>query len=64
MGGNVWEWCMDWYNADKTLPVVRGASWRNGDPEFLLSSSRYYIYPDNRCDYYGFRCVLVGESSR
>jgi hypothetical protein len=65
MGGNVWEWCMDRYNADKTLRVVRGASWYNfGSPESLLSSSRNTDYPDRRSDRYGFRCVLVGESSR
>jgi len=71
MGGNVWEWCMDWYDADKTLRVVRGASWRDCFHELLLSSIRfnygYYdhpVIPGARSDAYGFRCVLVGESSR
>jgi len=64
MGGNVWEWCMDWLNADKTLRVVRGASWNLNLPERLLSSRRGSDYPGGRDDYGGFRCVLVGESSR
>lgn len=65
MGGNVWEWCMDWCDADKTLRVVRGASWDfGGYPELLKSSLRFSRYPDRRNADDGFRCVLVGESSR
>jgi formylglycine-generating enzyme required for sulfatase activity len=63
MGGNVTEWCMDWYNADKTLRVVRGASWCGINPEGLLSSRRGNGIPGGRDVVYGFRCVLVGESS-
>jgi formylglycine-generating enzyme required for sulfatase activity len=43
--------------------VVRGASWLSDYPEDLLSSFRGDI-PGYRCDFFGFRCVLVGESSR
>ena len=25
--GNVWEWCEDWFNTQKKLHVLRGASW-------------------------------------
>ena len=41
----------------------RGASWRGGYPDGLLSSYRNYLTPDSR--YYGvfgFRCVLVSGS--
>ena len=44
--------------------VVRGASWSNVGPERLLSSRRNYADPGNRNSDYGFRCVLVGGSSR
>ncbi|MDC0050132.1 formylglycine-generating enzyme family protein [Verrucomicrobia bacterium] len=64
MGGNVREWCEDWYDpATKTDRVVRGASWVNGDAGILLSSERFSFNPDYRFHlYFGFRCVLVGGS--
>jgi formylglycine-generating enzyme required for sulfatase activity len=74
MGGNVWQWCMDWYqtsmnsdeirkklpalNEDGTTKVARGASWISGDPEVLLSSSRNAGALADRGDILGFRLIL------
>ncbi len=58
LGGNVWEWCEDWFNAEQKLHVLRGASWGSSAREPLLSSFRGPQTADRRwrCD--GFRCVL------
>ena len=56
MGGNVWEWCQDWYNSNKTRRVLRGGSW-NDPSSNLRAANRYGYYPSNSYYYLGFRCV-------
>jgi formylglycine-generating enzyme required for sulfatase activity len=58
LGGSVWEWCEDFYNADKKDHVLRGASWGSSAPKPLLSSYRGHQPSTRRwrCD--GFRCVV------
>lgn len=64
LGGNVWEWCSDWYNAERKDRVVRGASLVQGAPSRLLSSHRAAVSPGRRDFNFGFRCVVaVGVSS-
>lgn len=64
MGGNVWQWCEDWYDGEKEYRVLRGPSWRSYDQDRLLSSFRNGLPPGGRDDFLGFRVVLVGTSSR
>ena len=78
MGGNVWQWCEDWYRSGMNDPgvagtlswlnddggrkkyrVVRGASWADEEPNYLLSSFRDRGNPGQRRNNYGFRCVLA-----
>ncbi len=62
MGGNAWEWCMDWLNGEQKQKVLRGASWYSGDLQLtLLSSCRWQSAPDISSDDYGFRCVIATD---
>lgn len=66
MGGNVGQWCGDWYDKEKIYRVVRGASWCDfiayGN-EYLLASHRSPIPPASRLHGNGFRVVVAGSAS-
>jgi formylglycine-generating enzyme required for sulfatase activity len=64
MGGNVWQWCEDWYNSENKERVLRGASWTTFKHENVFSSCRDNVTPTVRRDRHGFRCVVARESSR
>jgi formylglycine-generating enzyme required for sulfatase activity len=64
MGGNVWQWCEDYYDGQNGSRVLRGGSWFSSRPDNLLSSYRSGYTPVVRDDYLGFRVVLVEGSSR
>lgn len=65
MGGNVWQWCMDWWNNEQRAKVLRGGSWYNGALKLsLLSSCRIHAAPDNSTDNYGFRVVVASEAGK
>ena len=63
MGGNVQQWCEDWYDTGQSSRVLRGGSWLDSYPAYLLSSFRIGG-PDIRGYGIGFRVVLAGGSSR
>jgi formylglycine-generating enzyme required for sulfatase activity len=63
MGGNVWQWCEDWFDASQKDRVVRGGSWTYDPRSVLLSSNRFHGTPGARSPAYGFRCVLAPSSS-
>lgn len=65
MGGNVWEWCEDWWNSEQKSKVLRGGSWYNGALRLsLLSSCRIHAAADQGTDNYGFRVVIAQEMTK
>ncbi len=61
MGGNVWQWCEDWFDAERKERVLRGASWVNGSSGSVRSSYRNHYPTEDRKHHCGFRCVLAGS---
>jgi formylglycine-generating enzyme required for sulfatase activity len=64
MGGNVWQWCEDWYDSDQKSHVLRGGSWLDDRRANLLLSCRGHGAPDFRGDERGIRCAVAPSSPK
>jgi len=58
LGGNVWEWCMDWGDSAQKQRVLRGGAWFGYVPGTLMSSYRLLLPANERRYDNGFRVVL------
>jgi formylglycine-generating enzyme required for sulfatase activity len=64
MGGNVCQWCEDWYNAQAHGRVLRGAAWSESFAGSLFASYRFSFPPGYRRVDFGFRCVVATVPSK
>jgi formylglycine-generating enzyme required for sulfatase activity len=75
--GNVWEWCLDWYDATYyahspnvsplgpdtgSRRVIRGGSWKD-EAGTIFPHTRNSLPPKTSADNVGFRCIIDNPSS-
>ncbi len=63
VGGNVWEWCGDWFDTNHLSRVTRGASWSNYRRNVLAITNRTEALPSGKTEMVGFR-VVIGPEKR
>jgi hypothetical protein len=62
MGGNVCQFCEDWFDTSQQTHVLRGSSWNAFIRSNLLSSYRFGAPPHGINFSMGIRCVLAPRS--
>ena len=61
LGGNVWEWCEDWYNEAQVTKTLRGGSFNDVLPGYLLTAYRFSGTMNLGNEDIGFRVVFAAE---
>jgi len=59
LAGNVWEWCEDWYDEERTTKIRHGGSWDFDGESSLRVETRGFDRPDAAYNTIGFRLVVA-----
>lgn len=61
MGGNVWEWCENWYQNSYRYKVLHGGSWDYDDETMIRIDSCGFDLPETMDDTIGMRIIIAQE---